>query len=89
MKKAAFAVQVFPDTWINRSTEISQIFWAQGLLFNPFGGAKPRPLGRGVKRRSGATLSKPQHLCWGVDGLTSPDDFTMLLINLSTERNEP
>ena len=22
------------------------------------------------KRRSGSTLSKPQHLCWGVEGLT-------------------
>jgi len=38
--------------------------------FDPFGGAKLRPLGRCVKRRSGSTQSKPQHLCWGVEGLT-------------------
>ncbi len=40
------------------------------LQFDPFGGAKLRPLGRCVKRRSGSTQSKPQNLCWGVEGLT-------------------
>jgi len=38
---------------------------------DPSGGAKPRPLARDVKRRPGSTLSKPQHLCRGVEGLTS------------------
>jgi hypothetical protein len=29
----------------------------------------------GVKKHcSGSTLSKPQHLCWGVEGLTFPID---------------
>ena len=46
------------------------------LFLDPFGGAKLRPLGRCVKRRSGSTLSKPQHLCWGAEGLT----FCFLLI---------
>ena len=29
-----------------------------------------RPSGRWGKRRSGSTLSKPRHLCWGAEGLT-------------------
>jgi len=41
-----------------------------GLYLDPFDGAKSRPLGRGIKRRSGATLSKPQPSGWGVEGLT-------------------
>ncbi|PIV23812.1 MAG: hypothetical protein COZ69_03685 [Deltaproteobacteria bacterium CG_4_8_14_3_um_filter_45_9] len=34
--------------------------------------AAPSPAFEGgvKKRRSGSTLSKPQHLCWGVEGLT-------------------
>jgi len=31
------------------------------LDFDPFDGAKLRPSGRCVKRRSGSTLSKPRH----------------------------
>jgi len=41
-----------------------------GSDVDPFGGTKLRPSGRCEKRRSGSTLSKPQHLYWGVDGLT-------------------
>ena len=37
---------------------------------DPFGGAKLRPLGRYAERRSGSTLSKPQHLRRGVEGLS-------------------
>ena len=35
--------------------------------------AAPSPAFEGgvKKRRSGSTLSKPQHLCWGAEGLTS------------------
>ncbi len=34
--------------------------------------AAPSPAFEGgvKKHRSGSTLSKPQHLCWGVEGLT-------------------
>jgi hypothetical protein len=37
---------------------------------DPFGGAKLRPLGRYAERHSGSTLSKPQHLRRGVEGLS-------------------
>jgi hypothetical protein len=58
-------------------------FWGEISILDPFGGAKLRPSGRCLKRRSGLTLSlsatlgalslskgKSQHLCWGVEGLT-------------------
>jgi hypothetical protein len=37
--------------------------------------AAPSPAFKGgvKKRRSESTLSKPQHLCWGVEGLTKLD----------------
>jgi len=38
--------------------------------FEPFDGVMPRPLGRGLKCRSGSTLSKHWHLCPGAEGLT-------------------
>jgi hypothetical protein len=39
--------------------------------------AAPSPAFEGgvKKRRSGSTLSKPQHLCWGVEGLICCNEF--------------
>ncbi len=52
--------------------------------------AAPSPVFKdGVRKRgSGSTLSMPGLQARGVEGLTSPDDFTMLLINLFAERND-
>ena len=46
------------------------IAFMQAKKFDPFGSAKPHSLGSGIKCRSGSTLSKPQPLGWGVEGLT-------------------
>jgi hypothetical protein len=44
-----------------RSRNIFTFKRLKDVDLDPFGGAK---------RRSGSTLSKPQHLCWEVEGLT-------------------
>jgi hypothetical protein len=52
-------------------TEIKKTItkWVQRKLTHS---VAPSPAFKGgvKRRRSGSTLSKPQHLCWGVEGLT-------------------
>jgi hypothetical protein len=44
----------------------------------PFDCAQTLLFRAGIKARSGSTLSKPQHLCWGAEGLTSYEEYGRL-----------
>jgi len=50
------------------------------FILERFGDAKLRPLGWCVKRCSGSTLSKAEHLYWAVEGLILPVFHESLLL---------